>query len=167
MMDYTIKRSGMICGSAEAEERVYQKVVGKNGVWLIAVQPNAADNVYLHDPEDTDSHGFAGRTIKFPLKDGSTYKAKGPWHSNSNALFIDTGVDVRDQHETFVVLSKGRKTTGPPRYEMLLTDVVYIDDKPTLGKLNRDEELAEKFPEAKFSYSESRSGSSCGPIRGR
>ncbi len=156
--DYATARYAMICGSAEAEKRVYRKVECKRGVWLVAIQPNAAENVYFHNPLDTKSEGFGGRTLSFPLEDGTVYEAKGPWHGNADSLFNDTGVDVRDTHYTFVVLAMARDG-----YPTILRDVVYKDAAPVLGAFDRYKELCKQYPQALQYYSESSGGSSCGP----
>ena len=159
-MDYdTAKPYRMICGSAEVEERTWYIIKGKSGGnWLIPVNdPEPAAHVHYHHPNDKNSEGYAGRTLPFKLEDGSVYQAQGPWHSNSDALFRDTGVDIRDQHLTFVVLAKDRDGS-------VMKDVLYIDDKPTLGKFERYKELATQYPDARYYYSESHGGSSMGPI---
>jgi hypothetical protein len=157
--DYATGRYEMICGSHDAERRVYRKYECKRGVWLVAVQPNAAENVYFHDPKDASSQGFAGRTLSFPLEDGTVYEAKGPWHSNADRLYKDTGIDVRNTHYTFVVLAMARD--GWPT---ILRDVVYKDAQPVLGSFTRYKELIKRYPQAQVYYSESSGGSSCGPI---
>jgi hypothetical protein len=156
--DFLTEGYSMICGSEEAEKRVYRKVECKRGVWLVAVQPNAAENVYFHNPRDTKSQGFGGRTLSFPLEDGTVYEAKGPWHGNADSLFNDTGVDVRNTHYTFVVLAMERD--GWPT---VLRDVVYKDAAPVLGRFDRYKELMRQYPQAMQYYSQSSGGSSCGP----
>lgn len=164
-MDWTEDQYRMTCGSAEAESRKYRRIEGSRGcVWLVAIQPNAGDNVYFHDPKDTKSDGFAGRTLQFPLEDGTVYSAKGPWHTNCDALFKDTGVDIRNQHQTFVVLAKERDYKN---MRSIMKDVVYMDDAPVIGDFDRWKELAKQHPEAVYYYSKSSGGSSCGMIRRR
>lgn len=151
----------MTCGSYEAEIRTYKKYEGKQGnIWLVANQEEAADNIYVHKPKDTKSQGFAGRTLEFKLEDGTIYKAQGPWHSNADSLYEDTGVDVRDTHSTFVVLGMERTFVD---WQSGIKDIVYQDEKPTLGRYDRYKEIMKKYPEAKYYFMKSRGGASCGP----
>jgi len=117
--------------------------------------------VYFHCPSDTKSDGFGGATLTFPLVGGGEYVAKGPWHGNSDSLFRDTGVDVRDKCLTFVVLAKGCDWTYG---RTIMRDVVYRDPDWTLGTFYRYRDLIRAHPEATHYYSGSQGGSSCGPI---
>lgn len=153
----------MICASAEAEAKVYRKTIGKSGaVWLVPIGPNPAENVHVHFP-GKHSDGYAGRTLSFPLEDGTTYEAQGPWHSNSDSLFDDTGIDVRETYRTFVVLSRDVKYLPNMVYE--LVDVLYEDPPEGKdGRYNRDKDLAKQYPEARFCFMKSHGGGSAGPI---
>ena len=107
--DFVVGRQPIICGSAEAESRKYYKYVGKSGkIWLVADQEDAAANIYAEGGPNSD--GFGGRTLTFQLVNGSEIKLKGPWHTNAQALFEETGIDVRDRHYTFVVISRRRES---------------------------------------------------------
>lgn len=172
--DFVIQRQPMICGSAEAESRRYNKYVGKSGrIWLVADQEDAANNIYISaSPEQLESgyrgfQGFGGSTLTFQLIDGSEIKLKGPWHSNSQALFEDTGIDVRDRHYTYVVISRDRKSGE--HYESIMVDVLYRDEAPQLGSFHRGDELAREWAREigapVFCYSQSKGGSSCGQIK--
>lgn len=103
--------------------------------------------------------------MEFHLEDDCIIELQGPWHSNAEALFNDTGVDIKDKHLTFVVIGKGLE--GDLR-NMKITDVVYKDEKPTVGDFCRGERLAMKLAKEMnmvlFCYSESDGGSSCGPV---
>lgn len=140
--DFVVQRMPMICGSAEAESRRYHKYIGKSGkIWLVADQEDAAANVYVEGGPNSD--GFAGRTLTFPLVDGSEIKLKGPWHTNSDSLFQDTGVDVRNRVYTFVVI--GRRVEYGEHYETICADVIFKDDEPQLGSFHRGDELGRQF----------------------
>lgn len=147
----------MLCGQYEAQERAYEKLECQRGVWLIAQQPNSADNVYFDNPRDTTSDGFGGATLSFKLTDGSVYKAKGPWHSNSESLLRDTGRDLRDTHLTFVVIGKDRRYDRP---NAVITDVVYKDEIPTLGRFDRYKEIIAGLPKGRYAYYTKTSGGS-------
>jgi hypothetical protein len=163
--DWVAPPYSMICGSYEAEIRRYKRYEDKEGcVWLVAIQEDAACNIYWHNPRDKDSQGFAGRTLHFPLEDGSVYEAKGPWHTNSDAFFQKTGIDIRDKHRTFVVLSKDIQYQPGGYCRPIMVDVVYKDEAPTIGHFDRYKELIKLHPEAKCYHSQSSGGSSTGWI---
>lgn len=164
--DFVIERQPMICGSSEAESRRYHKHTGKSGkVWLVADQEDAAANVYVEGGPGSD--GFGGRTLTFPLVDGTEIKLKGPWHANSDALLADTGIDVRDRSRTFVVISRDRKSGK--NYESIMVDVLYRDDQPQIGSFHRGDEIARQWARELgvpvLCYSQSSGGSSCGQIK--
>lgn len=164
--DYVIGRLPMVCGSAEAESRKYHKYLGKNGrTYLVADQPDAGANVYVEGGPNSD--GFGGRTLTFPLVEGGEIKLKGPWHTNSDDLFANTGIDVRDRHYTFVVISRDRKSGK--NYESIMVDVLYRDDEPRLGSFHRGDELARQWARELggpvYLYSQSSGGSSCGQVK--
>lgn len=162
--DYVVQRMPMVSGQGEAQSRKYFKHIGKDGrIWLVADQENAAANVYVEGGPGSD--GFGGATLTFPLVDGTEIKLKGPWHVNSNGLFDATGVDVRDKHYTFVVVSR-RRESGE-RYETIMADVLYKDTEPTLGTFDRGKEIARGLLSSLslnsvVLYSASEGGSSCG-----
>lgn len=161
--DYVIHRQPMICGSFEAESRRYYKHLGKDGrMYLVADQPDAAANIYVEGGPNSD--GFGGRTLTFPLVDGGEIKLKGPWHTNSEDLFRNTGVDVRDRHYTFVVVSR-RRESGK-NYESICADVLYRDDRPQLGSFHRGDVIAREWARSLNQkvhlYSQSSGGSSSG-----
>ena len=132
-----------ICGSAEAEQRVFNMYVGKSGRrWLVADQENAGENIYVEGGPNSD--GFGGRTLEFQLKDGAIISLKGPWHSNCDSLFNDTGVDVRNQYYTFGIISLGKRYTENYLSE-IFEDVLFYDESPVLGDFNRIENLAKEF----------------------
>lgn len=164
--DFVIGRLPMICGSAEAESRKYHKYIGKSGkIWLVADQEDAAANVYVEGGPNSD--GFAGRTLTFPLVEGGEIKLKGPWHANSDSLLADTGVDVRNKHRTFVVISRDRKCGE--RYESIMVDVLYKDEDWQIGSFHRGDLLAREWAREigapVFLYSQSAGGSSNGQVK--
>lgn len=164
--DYVVQRQPMRSGQGEAQSRRYHKHIGKGGrIWLVADQPNAAANLYVEGGPNSD--GFGGATLTFPLVDGTEIKLKGPWRSNSQHLFVETGIDVRHKHYTFVVISR-RRESGE-HYESIMADVLYKDDEPQLGPHHRGDvlarEWAQKLGAPVFLYSASESGSSCGMVK--
>jgi len=104
------------------------------------------------------------------LEDGTTEKLRGPWHTNSDALYENTGVDLRDKHLTFVVIGKGRKTHRTRRgWVDKITEVLYQDDKPIVGEFDRGKKLAQsmvnKLKQTVYCYTRSQGGSSNSPIK--
>ena len=168
--EYVTDDYQMFSGQSSAVERHYHKYTGKSDrTWLVADQENAADDIYVtNNPQNTTSkdqgfEGFGGATLAMPLVTGETFALHGGWHSNAQALFDDTGVDVRDTHFTFVVLAKERCSTDDGTWRTVFRDIVYRDAKPVLGGFDRYKKLIENHPDARFYYSSSRGGSSSGP----
>lgn len=135
----------MISGQGELESRVYKKIIGKRGIWYIAIQENAADNVYFCSKEDTNSSGFGGATLTFKMEDGTEEQAKGPWHSNSDSLFADTGYDIRDKYFTRGIVAKNHEYAKDMYQPDIYTDVLHYDDVPVLGEFHRIEKIAQEF----------------------
>ncbi|MDO8610336.1 MAG: hypothetical protein Q7R95_07335 [bacterium] len=161
----------MFSGQGEAVSHKYNKYVGKSGnTWLVAHCEYAAENVYVtNNPQNTTSksqgfEGFGGSTLKMPLVNGEIFELHGGWHTNSDALFDDTGIDVRNTYRTFVVLAKERFSLNDSTYRTGLRGIIYKDEKPTLGTYDRYKDLIKQYPEAKYYYMSSRGGSSCGPV---
>lgn len=163
----------MVSGAGEAAKFIYRKVVGKRGVWLFPTNSSTpGEQVHFHDPADTGSQGYGGSTLHFLLEDGTTYDAKGPWHSNTDALFSDTGVDIRNTFRTFGVVAKKRTSlllrpgvsgnSSHYRFDGLL----HLDSEPQIGDFDRIKkialEFATKLEHPVVCYSESNGGSSCG-----
>lgn len=169
-MDYEIKRQPMKSASGEVEVRTFRKVESEKSVWYISTNDaSPASHIYVasKDPEvNKKSQGFAGRTITFNLEDGSVDKVQGPWHTNSDSLYKETGVDLRDQHLTFGVIGKGYE--GNLRESRIL-NVLHKDEDWTLGEFNRIQKLAQalanKLGEELYVYQQSQGGSSQGPVK--
>ena len=140
--------------------KTFKKVIGKSGViWLIGNLPNAANHIYVSD----DCHGGSfGQRLSFQLEDGTEEVLIGPWHSNSESLFNDTGIDIRNKHVTLVVVSQSRGLNT-------CDDVVYIDDAPVVGEFDRGKEIAQRIANQLggqvYLYSRGLSGSSSTPIK--
>ncbi len=138
----------MVSASGEAESRVYRLITPEKGPrWVVAVQGNPADNIYKDG--GPGSEGMAGRTLTFPLEDGTSVDFKGPWKCMAGSLFEATGVDVRDLCETHGIIAL-RRENGPDAARMRLTynefyDVLHLDEGWQLGTYDRIDELAYKF----------------------
>ncbi len=164
-MDYQIGKQQMISGRGEAESRKYIPLVTEEGyLWLVADQPNMGDNVYFcsFDPR---SQGFGGATLHFELVDGSSIDLPAPWHGNTDSLYHDTGIDIRDTHLTFVVVARDREHQG---WQCTYKDVLYMDKEPMVGDFDRGEaiakEWANKLGVPVMCYRQSAGGSSDGPV---
>lgn len=167
--DFTPNRYGMFSGQGEAAQHRYDLHVGKSGRrWLVGTSEDRASNVYVEG--GPGSQGFGGSELVFVLRDGETLALKGPWHSNADSLFKDTGVDVRNEHYTFGVIGTGRehRNTGAAA---TITGVIYADAGPTKGDFCRIDELAQRLADERqqtlYCYRESKGGSSCGPVNPR
>jgi len=161
----------MFSGVEEAAKIVYHRQTDRKGrVWLWPVNSvSPAEQIHVHDPKDTHSDGYGGSTLTFALEDGTEYKAKGPWHSNSYSLFAATGVDLRDTNWTYgcvakkrVVLSHKNGNAPHDQYE----GVLYADKEPVLGVFDRLQKIAvewaDKLGHPVACYSSSKGGSSSG-----
>jgi hypothetical protein len=111
------------------------------------------------------SEGYGGRTMQFPTKDG-VVELQGPWHSNTDALYERTGVDLRNKHWTWGVVGLERDYSG--RQE-IYRDILY-EDPPTglVGDFDRVEHIAQHLANelgiTVYCYRQSRGGSSSGSV---
>lgn len=131
----------MICCSYEAESRIYQSFIGKSGRrWVVAIDKEPANYIYIEGGKN--SKGFGGRTLEFKLQNGEIIRLQGPWHSNADALYKDTGYDIRDKYFTIGIIGLHRQRNG---YQELYWDILHEDQKPILGEYDRIEKLAVEF----------------------
>lgn len=162
---FTIPSYGMVSAQGEASGNEWKVAVGKSGkLWLYH-----PDRSMVWVSGGKGSHGCGGNTVDFPLAGGlGKISLVGPWCSNADACFVDTGIDVRNNFVTWGCVGTGREydaNTGSQR----ITGLVYFDRTPTKGAFDRVDllawEMQEKEPDLKlFSYRESEGGSSCGPV---
>lgn len=130
--------------SAQGEQhdvKLYHNTRSDRGTsWYWAAdRDNAADYIYCRHEGNYHSNGFGGATMRFPLEGGSV-EVQGPWHSNAEALFAETGVDLRDKHHTRGVLGLCYAQTF---YSAI--DVIYFDEDWVLGSYNRVDDLAREL----------------------
>ncbi len=139
--EYVVPRPKMRSGIGEQESigeyELHAEVRGPTVVrnWLFPIDiPNRAAHIYTDNPNKTED-GFGGRTMEFPLADGGTYKATGPWHSNSNALLRNTGIDIRNEHYTqgCIALNRVNAFDKDTQYKYILIQ----DDEQVLGNFHR------------------------------
>jgi hypothetical protein len=161
----------MFSGAGEATKFIYRKLVDKKGhVWLYPINSETpAEQVHFHDPKDLKSDGYGGSTLHFTLEDGTTYAAKGPWHSSSDAMYAATGVDVRNTSRTYGCVAKNRIYKHKPNSYSGVQEfhgIFHADTEPVIGSFNRlkklGQEWADKLGHPVVVYSESKGGSSSG-----
>lgn len=146
-MDLKAVRYGQVSADPNAQKNSsYRKVIGKSGkAWFYVPGPFAADAIYVDGGKG--SKGMGGRTITFHLKDGTTFNSIGPWMTTANNMYSDTGVDLRNQYSSRLVLARGVHYPEDGHHyavpEML--DVVFHEEKPVEGKFERARELAKKI----------------------
>lgn len=149
---------------------IYKQYRGKSGkIWLVRVCENPADYIFVEANKGENEagyrgfRGFGGSTLKFNIEDGEILELRGPWYSNSDAFFRDTGVDIRDKHITYYIIAKSREYTD---FKTILVDVIEKDDKPVVGLYYRGTiramEVAKELGYSVILYCESAGGSSCG-----
>lgn len=159
-------------GQSDATSDRYNLHVGKSGrIWLTPISGEARMIIAEGGP---GSQGFGGADLTFTLKNGvDKITLHSPWSSNTDALFEDTGIDLRNKHLTWGCIGRHRKfikANGISSPTVFL-DLVYWDRQPTLGSFDRIKELAREMSfemgEVLFCYSQSIGGSSAGPALSR
>lgn len=138
-------------------QKVYEIVKGKSQTWAIGVDEYSHEIYSLHG----DPSGMGGSEVLFKQKDGSEYKAKGVWHSNPDALYKDTCIDLRQRTISYGFISLERKNIG-----MLLDsyeNLVFCDKEWKVGLYKRIEykacELSNKLNKKLYYYSQTLGGS--------
>jgi hypothetical protein len=144
MKEFSINQR-MKCGQAEQSACKYKKIIGKTGVWYIAIQPNEGDNIYFARNNKKYSDGFAGSTLDFELEDGSIDHVQGPWHSNSRSLLADTGYDTTHKHITRGIIALDAEPIPGKYMSTRHEDVLYYDEEPVVGDFERITILARDF----------------------
>lgn len=162
---FTIPSYGMISAQGIANSNEWKIAIGKSG------------HIWLYHPERSmvwvsggkGSEGCGGSTVDFPLADGlGKISLVGPWNSNADECFRETGIDVRGNFITWGCVGTGRDydaNTGTQR----ITGLLYFDAAPKKGTYDRIGHLAwdmqEAAPDQKlYYYMESAGGSSHGPV---
>lgn len=170
-MDFVKKPYHQICGSEEVTKVKYRKHTCPKGTYYVGDCDEASDFIYL---SNSDKKGFGGRDITFEMIDGTTETQKGPWKVGSADLFKDTGVDVRGQVSSFVLIAKSRASEPHPTWPGSKVEgyngILYKDIKPMrlVDRGVSPQSLAKMFANqlghTVYLYHDSKSGSSCGPV---
>lgn len=163
---YYIGREPMRSGLAEQAHHAYKLHVGKHHLWLVADVENPGDYVYSWRPNDTMSEGFGGRALTFELSNGrGKLTLQGPWHSNSQALLSDTGINVQDLHYTWVCIAERR---DHEEHQTYYEGILHQDGSWVLGSFYRGvrlaEEHADRLGKVVFCYSRNQGGSNDQPV---
>lgn len=163
--NFTEAPYSMFSASADAESLLYKLIIGKSGRrWLYNDEKfNAAANIYVEGARG--SQGFGGRGIVFRLIEGGEICLAGPWCSNSDSFFKDTGIDLRNRHATWGCIGRRREHHNE---RTAVCDLIYFDTAPVEGDFSRVEKLAANLSDSRgellYYYSMSNGGSSCGPV---
>lgn len=140
----------------------YKMVKSKSGrAYFYRDVKFGAGNIYADG--GPGSQGMGGSTCRFHLEDGTHYDSIGPWMTNANDLFRETGVDLRNKHASRLILA--RKTEYPKgqycdRPDMI--DVVHFEEEFIEGPFDRAnilaQEIANKMGEKLFYFIETSGG---------
>jgi hypothetical protein len=118
----------------------FHMVMGKSGrrhLYKENLDPN-----YIFVEGGPDSNGCGGRTLDFSMVDDTIVSLKGPWGSNADYLFEDTGVDLRLRYETQGVIAL--KSEGKNWNEYVFTNIIYYEKDFCLGSYDRILDLAQE-----------------------
>lgn len=126
----------------------YRIAVSKDGKTIWCYQKDVAAPIYCSGGKG--SQGFGGSPITFQLEDYicGSITLKGPWSSNTDAFFHDTGIDYRSKHYSFVVIGLGWRHEIDERGQSgrcIVENVVYADKEPTQGPFDRATPLGKEW----------------------
>lgn len=142
-VNYAIPPQPLISAIEEAQSFIYRRYFDDLGrTWLVKDGKYAGDNIYVGKERDRFSQGFAGQTIEFELTSHERVRLEGPYLTSSDALHSNTGVDMRQRHKNFVVISLGKIIKDA---QTVLTDIVYKDPCIMESRLSRGKELAADY----------------------
>ena len=145
--------------SPHKDQTIHTMVVSKFSSDTVFLYPvdceNPADHIHKWYPSCAGQEsgycgkGYGGATLTFHLESGEVLNLQGPWHVGADALFEETGVDIRDKCKTFVVIAKKKICTDmmTPGEAMIYKDIVWIDDKIQISEHDRGEKILEEMLE--------------------
>lgn len=139
------------------KQDISTSIYRQNGAWYYPVNIINAGDWIIYD-DYRDHSGFSGRKIELKMEDGSKTILNGPWHSNSEALFQQTGVDLRNKCASIGAISKSRDYKDS---ECVLIDILYKDNDVVIGRFDRIKELAHQMSKdlgVKLAYFSATSG---------
>jgi len=149
----------------EPDEIIYEIVSCLEKWYLIPVNiPNRADYIYTRKKDIGKSFGFGGDVLIFKLNDGRLFSLQGPWHTNSNSLFHDTGISVGDEYFTWGYIYEQKEPARVKGSLYTMINVIYQDNSWILDRFDRIEnhtkKLVQHFKKSLYYSSFSRGGSS-------
>ncbi len=170
-MDIVIDKRSVHSGNYRPKS--YRVTTGKDGrTWVYALSMGASAFIHCSaDPRENEpgyngSRGYGGSTLTFKLESGDTITMQGPWHSNSDSLLLDTGIDLTQQWITFVGVALMREYL--PDGTCVYKNVLWKDDDPVNGEYNRGDKiakhLANQLQQDVFLFKETIGGTSNGPV---
>lgn len=151
-------RGAMFSASGVVQDNSFTKHPCARGVWYVAASGDRASNIFF---SGTNKEGMAGRTLSFKLTDGTVDLVEGPWMGNTDELYKDTGVDLRDKHLMRYVICRELTHNGP---EVYCKDVLALVDEPSEMTYSECTELAQKMANTlneRLRYAYESSGGSC------
>lgn len=171
----------MISASGDSQSREWLHIKGRTLEWLVLPNREADFMLQWHDTKGT-SRGFAGRTLTLkvigelhPIEgewqtklfdEPKTFEWQGPWSSNTDALFKDTGYDIRNRIRTWGCLSLARDWATNSSNQAIMKNLIYFDPEPQYGTYSRIVDMAKaKAKELRrpiYFYMTSYGGSSSG-----
>jgi len=124
---------------------VHQKLTGKSGAtWIIPASGRfPASDIHCRDAKREHSEGYYGSTLTWTLEDGSTCSLQGPWHSNAGALYDDTGVDLRECHQTWCAVSRNVRFMRSGAIELI--DPIYADEEVQESSFSRGDQIGQRI----------------------
>jgi hypothetical protein len=139
-----------ICGPTVSarphDDMIFAHEYSASRVWLFPADlstPDAANFIYCRNLSIEKSAGFGGAGVTFRMSDGTTKSLQGPWNSNADALFEQTGVDLRNSNITFGIVAKSREHIEFSKERF--SDILHEDLEPTSGRYDRIPDLAQDF----------------------
>lgn len=149
--EYTVVASRVMV-SAQGERAkitLWDYAVEADGTyWLWPAAGTDEPGAMVHCGDDVRagrprSEGYGGACLTFPTRDGPVV-LQGPWHSNTDALFERTGVDLRDKHKTWGVIGLNRRHDRA--YNTVVVGVVHLDPPGgVVGRYDRIKTLAQQL----------------------
>lgn len=143
--DVEFSCSGPVVSGDRSFEILYARTDTPSRTWLYPADlsiPDAADFIYTRDRDEKISHGFGGRSLHFNTAHGIC-SLQGPWKSNADDLFKQTGVDLRKSHLTLGVVARYAKYLDFCR--AIYSGVLFADDAPVNGSYDRIEKIAQRY----------------------
>lgn len=139
----------MISAIGESADKIWTKHIGKSGkIWLLPKDEEVNSMVIVQG--DPGSQGFGGRDMHFKLDDGTSLMLRGPWSSNHDAFFAETGVDRRSHYRTWgcIGLDHGYVAYrhGYAQRRSCILDLIHVDPEGgCIGTYDRIDDLAKQI----------------------